>query len=78
MDKPNKECFDKECMMNSGALSACTTAETITLYWDKTGAPAGQGVYEVWADSCLRAEVFHTHCTLTDLQPDTVYDVKQK
>ena len=75
MDKPNKECFDKECMMNSGALSACTTAETITLYWDKTGAPAGQGVYEVWADSCLRAEVFHTHCTLTDLQPDTVYDV---
>lgn len=60
---------------DSESLFACSTAETITLYWDKPKASDRPFVYQIRVSDRLYAEVSRTHCTLTDLLPNTVYDI---
>lgn len=54
-------------------FTACTTADTTELYWDKPEDAKADAEYEVFVDGVYEATTCKTHWTLTALQPERSY-----
>lgn len=59
--------------MNKANISYCATAESVTLFWDKSGYAVGTTHYQVLLNGRLAGNSDRTHFTVTGLIPCTDY-----
>lgn len=61
-------------MVQTGTVHSLVTADSITLYWEKTGSEKAE--YEIYLNGSFHGKTGKTHCELEGLEADTEYEIR--